>query len=179
MSQTEAKKIQEERRKLMDEVFDLYDRDNLGYVFSKDALKILSAMGRVLEPEDETDFLSMIDPKNEGRITKNNFLAGVEAMYTIPDNYMPEITEAFKTFDKNNDGKILVKDFKNLLINLSGEYKLKDVENLFNILGIDINDESDSNYINIDDFINVWKFQLIKLSWKKKKKFYYIQNHIL
>ena len=159
MSQTEAKKIQEERRKLMDEVFDLYDRDNLGYVFSKDALKILSAMGRVLEPEDETDFLSMIDPKNEGRITKNNFLAGVEAMYTIPDNYMPEITEAFKTFDKNNDGKILVKDFKNLLINLSGEYKLKDVENLFNILGIDINDESDSNYINIDDFINVWKFQ--------------------
>ena len=159
MSQTEAKKIQEERRKLMDEVFDLYDRDNLGYVFSKDALKILSAMGRVLEPEDETDFLSMIDPKNEGRITKNNFLAGVEAMYTIPDNYMPEITEAFKTFDKNNDGKILVKDFKNLLINLSGEYKLKDVEDLFNILGIDINDESDSNYINIDDFINVWKFQ--------------------
>ena len=80
-------------------------------------------------------------------------------MYTIPDNYMPEITEAFKTFDKNNDGKILVKDFKNLLINLSGEYKLKDVENLFNILGIDINDESDSNYINIDEFINVWKFQ--------------------
>ena len=159
MSQTEAKKIQEERRKLMDEVFDLYDRDNLGYVFSKDALKILSAMGRVLEPEDETDFLSMIDPKNEGRITKNNFLAGVEAMYTIPDNYMPEITEAFKTFDKNNDGKILVKDFKNLLINLSGEYKLKDVENLFNILGIDINDESDSNYINIDEFISVWKFQ--------------------
>ena len=159
MSQTEAKKIQEERRKLMDEVFDLYDRDNLGYVFSKDALKILSAMGRVLEPEDETDFLSMIDPKNEGRITKNNFLAGVEAMYTIPDNYMPEITEAFKTFDKNNNGKILVKDFKNLLMNLSGEYKLKDVENLFNILGIDINDESDSNYINIDEFINVWKFQ--------------------
>ena len=159
MSNSEGIKIQEERRKLMEEVFDLYDPDNLGYVFSKDALKILSAMGRVLEPEDETDFLSMIDPKNEGRITKNNFLAGVEAMYTIPDNYMPEIIEAFKTFDKNNDGKILVKDFKNLLINLSGEYKLKDVENLFNILGIDINDDSDSNYINIDEFINVWKFQ--------------------
>ena len=73
MSNSEGIKIQEERRKLMEEVFDLYDPDNLGYVFSKDALKILSAMGRVLEPEDETDFLSMIDPKNEGRITKNNF----------------------------------------------------------------------------------------------------------
>ena len=157
MSQMKAMKIQEERRKLMDEVFDLYDPDNLGYVVSKDALKILSAMGRVLEPEDETDFLSMIDPKNEGRVTKNNFLAGVEAMYTIPDNYMPEIMEAFKTFDKNGDGKILVGDFKNLLINLSGEYKEKDVEKLFDILGIDIND--DNSYINIEQFINVWKFQ--------------------
>ena len=138
----------------MDEVFDLYDRDNLGYVFSKDALKILSAMGRVLEPEDETDFLSMIDPKNEGRIKKNNFLAGVEAMYTIPDNYMPEITEAFKTFDKNNDGKISCKEFKNLLVGLSGEYKDKDVDELFKILDLDI----DGN-ITIDEFINAWKFQ--------------------
>ena len=150
-------KLQEERLKLMDEVFDLYDRDNLGYVFSKDAFKILSAMGRVLDPEDETDFLAMIDPKNEGRVLKKNFLAGVKAMYTIPENYMPEIKEAFETFDKNKTGKIKVKDFKNLLLNLSGEYKEKDVENLFNILGIDIN--ADDNYINIDEFINSWKFQ--------------------
>ena len=150
-------KLQEERLKLMDEVFDLYDRDNLGYVFSKDAFKILSAMGRVLDPEDETDFLAMIDPKNEGRVLKKNFLAGVKAMYTIPENYMPEIKEAFETFDKNKTGKIKVKDFKNLLLNLSGEYKQKDVENLFNILGIDIN--ADDNYINIDEFINSWKFQ--------------------
>ena len=157
MSISKAMKIQEERRKLMDEVFDLYDPDNLGYVISKDALKILSATGRVLEPEDETDFLSMIDPKNEGHVTKENFLAGVEAMYTIPDNFMPEIFEAFKVFDKNNDGKILVKDFKNLLLNLSGEYKEKDVENLFNILGIDMN--ADDSYINIEEFINAWKFQ--------------------
>ena len=157
MSISQALKIQEERRKLMDEVFDLYDPDNLGYVFSKDALKILSAMGRVLDPEDETDFLQMIDPKNEGRVTKNNFLAGVEAMYTIPDNYMPEITEAFKVFDAEKNGKILVKDFKNLLLNLSGEYKEQDIKNLFDILGIDMNDED--KYINIEEFINVWKFQ--------------------
>ena len=68
-------KLQEERLKLMDEVFDLYDRDNLGYVFSKDAFKILSAMGRVLDPEDETDFLAMIDPKNEGRVLKKKFFS--------------------------------------------------------------------------------------------------------
>ena len=70
MSNSEGIKIQEERRKLMEEVFDLYDPDNLGFVFSKDALKILSAMGRTLDPEDETDFLAMIDHKKERRASK-------------------------------------------------------------------------------------------------------------
>ena len=73
-------------------------------------------------------------------------------MYTIPDNFMPEIKEAFETFDKDKNGKIQVKDFKNLLLNLSGEYKEKDLENLFNILGINMND--DDKYINIDEYIN-------------------------
>ena len=149
--------ILDERRIFMIVVFDSYDPDNLGYIFSKDALKILAAMGRVLEPEDETDFLSMIDPKNEGRVTKKNFLEGVEAMYTIPDNYIQEITKSFKVFDKNENGKILVKDFKKLLLELTGEYKEKDVQELFNILGIDIND--DNKEISIVDFINTWKFQ--------------------
>ena len=146
--------IQQERRQLMSEVFDLYDPDNLGYVFSKDALKILSSMGRKIGQEDEFDFLAIIDPNNEGRVTKENFLTGVETMYTIPDNFIPEIIDAFKVFDKNNDGKISCKEFKNLLVGLSGEYKDKDVDELFKILDLDI----DGN-ITIDEFINAWKFQ--------------------
>ncbi len=146
--------IQDERIQLMSEVFDLYDPDHEGYVFSKNALKILSSMGRKLEPEDEFEFLSIVDPKNEGRVTKENFISGVETMYTIPDNFIPEITEAFKVFDKNNDGKISCKDLKNILINYTSEYKDKDVDELFKILDLDIN-----GYISIDEFIHAWKFQ--------------------
>ncbi len=146
--------IQQERRQLMSEVFDLYDPDNLGYVFSKDALKILSSMGRKIVQEDEFDFLAIVDPNNEGRVTKENFLTGVETMYTIPDNFIPEIIDAFKVFDKNNDGKISCKEFKNLLVGLSGEYKDKDVDELFKIVDLDLD-----GYITINDFINNWKFQ--------------------
>ncbi len=146
--------IQDERIQLMSEVFDLYDQDNEGYVFSKDALKILSSMGRKIEPEDEFEFLAIVDPKNEGRVTKENFISGVETMYTIPDNFIPEITDAFKVFDKDNDGKLSCKEFKDLLVNLTAEYKDKDVDELFKILDLDID-----GYITIDQFINAWKFQ--------------------
>ena len=146
--------IQEERRRLMNEIFDLFDVDNLGYVSSRDSLKILASMGRKLEPEDQNEFLSIVDPRNEGRITKENFLEGVESMYTIPQTYIPEIEDAFNFFDKDNDGKISCKEFKQLLVKLSDEYKDEDVDELFKILDVDLD-----GYINIDEFINLWKFQ--------------------
>lgn len=146
--------IQDERRQLMNEVFDLSDPDNLGYVSSKDALKLLQSMGRKIEPEDEMEFLGIVDPNNEGKVTKENFLAGVETMYTIPDNFIPEIVGAFKVFDTNKDGKLSCRELKSLLVNLSGEYKDKDVDELFKILDLDIDGK-----ITINEFINAWKFQ--------------------
>lgn len=138
----------------MSEIFDLYDTEHTGYVEVKESLKMLSAIGRKLEPEDENEFLTMADPKKEGRVSKQNFLDGVENMYTIPDDYIPEIVDAFKFFDKDNDGKISCKEFKNVLVRLSKEYQDKDVDELFKIL--DLNNDGTITY---NEFINAWKFQ--------------------
>ena len=146
--------IQEERRRLMNEIFDLYDTEKTGYVDIKDSLKMLSAMGRKLEPEDENEFLMLADPRKDGRVSKQNFLDGVESMYTIPDDYIPEIKEAFNFFDKDKSGKISSKEFKNMLVKVSKEYQEKDVDELFKILDVDAD-----GYINIDEFIDLWKFQ--------------------
>ena len=146
--------IQEERRKLMNEIFDLYDTEHVGYVDIKDSLKMLAAMGKNLEPEDENDFLMVADPNKEGIITKQNFLKGVEILFTIPDSFLPEIKDAFEFFDKNNNGKISCKDLKSLLVKISKEYNDKEVEDLFKTL-----DLNNTGEININDFINLWKFQ--------------------
>ena len=146
--------IQDERRRLMSEIFDLYDTENTGYVDIKESLKMLSAIGRKLEPEDENEFLSIADPRKDGRVSKQNFLEGVESMYTIPDDYIPEIKEAFNFFDKDKDGKISCKEFKNMLVRLSKEYQDKDVDELFKVLDLDLD-----GYIKIDEFIELWKFQ--------------------
>ena len=146
--------IQEERRRLMSEIFDLYDTEKTGYVDIKDSLKMLEAMGRKLEPEDENEFLMLADPRKDGRVSKQNFLDGVESMYTIPDDYIPEIKEAFNFFDKDKSGKISSKEFKNMLVKVSKEYQEKDVDELFKILDVDAD-----GYINIDEFIDLWKFQ--------------------
>ena len=149
-----SKNIQEERRNLMSSIFDLYDTEKTGYLEIEDALKMLTAIGRKLDPEDENEFLTLADPRKEGRISKQNFVEGVESMYTIPDDYIPEIREAFNFFDRDNDGKISCKEFKNLLVRLSKEYQDKDVDELFKVVDLDLD-----GYINIDEFINIWRFQ--------------------
>ena len=149
-----SKNIQEERRNLMSSIFDLYDTEKTGYLEIEDALKMFTAIGRKLDPEDENEFLTLADPRKEGRISKQNFVEGVESMYTIPDDYIPEIREAFNFFDRDNDGKISCKEFKNLLVKLSKEYQDKDVDELFKVVDLDLD-----GYINIDEFINIWRFQ--------------------
>ena len=49
--------LQDERRKLMKEILDLYDPQNEGFVKSEDTPKILQAMGRTLEENEVQNFL--------------------------------------------------------------------------------------------------------------------------
>ena len=146
--------FQEERLKLIDEIFDLFDSENPGYVEIKDSLKILAAIGKKLDIEEENDFLTLIDPQNEGKVTKENFIRGVEEMFTVPPDFLREVEVAFKFFDRNNEGKVSCKELKNLLVRNSNEYKEEDVDELFKILGLDIN-----GHIYIKSFLNEWKFQ--------------------
>ena len=146
--------FQDERMQIMDEIFDLFDSENLGYVEIKDSLKILASIGKKLDIEQENEFLSLIDPKNVGRVTKEDFIKGVEEMFTIPNDLLKDVEEAFKFFDRENEGKVSCKQLKNLLIRNTNEYKEEDVDQLFQTLGLDVN-----GYINIKQFINEWKFQ--------------------
>ena len=146
--------FQEERLKVMDEIFDLFDSENLGYIEIKDSLKVLAAIGKKLDIEEENGFLSLVDPKNTGKVTKENFIKGVEEMFTVPDDLLIDVEDAFKFFDRKNEGKVSCKELKNLLIKNTKEYTEEDVDQLFKTLGLNAD-----GYIYIKQFINEWKFQ--------------------
>ena len=146
--------LQEERIKLMKEVLDLYDPNNEGFVKSKDIAKILRAMGRTLENDDEQNFVLAADPDNTGNISKENFLATAEAMFSLPKENVNELLEAFKVFDINNTGKISVKNFKKILVDIGQGFNEEEADNIIKYIDVD----RDGN-INIEDFIQYWKFQ--------------------
>ena len=146
--------LQDDRRKLMKEILDLFDPNNEGFINSKDTSKILQAMGRTLEEEDEQNFLQAADPDNTGKITKDNFLATVEALFSLSKDDVNDLLEAFKIFDINNTGKISVKDFKKILVKIGQAFSEEEADDIIKYINVD----KEGN-IDYADFIQNWKFQ--------------------
>ena len=146
--------LQEERRRLMKEVLDLFDPNNEGFVKTKDISKILKAMGRNVEEDDEQNFIEAADPENTQEISKENFLATAEAMFSLSKEEIIDLLDAFKVFDIKNTGKISVKNFKKVLTNYGQEFNEEEVNEILKNIDID----RDGNII-VEDFINIWKFQ--------------------
>ena len=146
--------LQEERYKLMRQVLDIYDPNDEGTVSSKDISKILKAMGRTLNNDDEQNFREAADPENTGVISKDKFLSTLEEMFSLPDENINELLEAFKVFDIKATGKISVKNFKNVLVNIGQQFNEDEVDEILKYIDVD----RDGN-ITIKDFVQVWKYQ--------------------
>ena len=146
--------LQDERRKLMKEILDLFDPQNEGFVKSEDTTKILQAMGRTLEEDDTQNFLQAADPDDTGKISKENFLTTVEALFSLSKDNVNELLDAFKVFDVNNTGKISVKNFKKVLVNIGKNFSEEEADDIIKYINVDKNGN-----IDIEEFIQVWKFQ--------------------
>ena len=146
--------LQDERRKLMKEILDLYDPQNEGFVKSEDTPKILQAMGRTLEENEVQNFLKTADPENTGKISKDNFLTTMETLFSLNNDGVNELLDAFKVFDVNNTGKISVKNFKKVLVDVGKNFTEAEADDIIKYINVD----KDGN-INIEEFIQVWKFQ--------------------
>ena len=146
--------LPDERRKLMKEILDLYDPQNEGFVKSEDTPKILQAMGRTLEENEVQNFLKSADPENTGKISKDNFLTTMETIFSLNNDGVNELLDAFKVFDVNNTGKISVKNFKKVLVDVGKNFTEAEADDIIKYINVD----KDGN-INIEEFIQVWKFQ--------------------
>ena len=146
--------LQDERRKLMKEILDLYDPQNEGFVKSEDTPKILQAMGRTLEENEVQNFLKTADPENTGKISKDNFLTTTETLFSLNNDGVNELLDAFKVFDVNNTGKISLKNFKKVLVDVGKNFTEAEADDIIKYINVD----KDGN-INIEEFIQVWKFQ--------------------
>ena len=70
--------IQENRRKLINEIFDMWDLDGDNKIKSNEVRPILCAMGREPTHDNIMDFLFLADKDNTGIINKEDFMRALD-----------------------------------------------------------------------------------------------------
>ena len=152
--QEKKNKIQENRMKLINEIFDMWDLDGDNKVKSNEIRPILCAMGREPTHDNIMDFLFIADKDNTGIINKEDFMKALDEVFSLPEDAVDQAIDAFKFFDIDNSGKINQNVLKDILLKFVDGYSEKDVQNIFKLINFDM----DGNF-DYEEFITIWKFQ--------------------
>lgn len=145
-------KIQDERFELMEAIVTAFDKNKSGNIYIRDCDNIFKALGRPLVPEESEKFVNLIDPKMEGKVPISKFMEGLTTIFSMPQDFIEEVKDAFDVFDTNNDGKITVNEFKKILLK-HGDYEEKFIDQTFQKMDLDKNGE-----IAFNEFVDSWNF---------------------
>ena len=146
--------IQENRMKLINEIFDMWDLDGDNKIKSNEVRPILCAMGREPTHDNIMDFLFLADKDNTGIINKEDFMKALDEVFSLPEDAVDQAIDAFKFFDIDNSGKINQNVLKDILLKFVDGYSEKDVQDIFKLINFDM----DGNF-DYEEFITIWKFQ--------------------
>ena len=137
------------------EAFDMFDIDKSGTLSVNEIVKIMKNFGYPIEKSEAKKMIDEIDVSGDGELDFEEFVTLMEKQTQIVDISDEELVlRAFKSFDKNNDGKITNYEFKYILTQMGQTISDEDFKLLFE--QCNLNEEGILNY---EEFINFWKQQ--------------------
>ena len=146
--------IQEERKQLISDVFDMFDKDQNGIIQASELHSVLESLGRGSNDDDVNQFLTKLDVDENGVISKDEFMATVNEIYSFPQSTVDEVVQAFQIFDINGSGKITVDEMKTILLKFTNEFTERDVASIFELIDVD-----QDGKVSYAEFAEIWKFQ--------------------
>ena len=135
------------------EAFDMFDKDGGGTISCNEIVKIMKNFGYPIKKSEAQKMISEIDDNGDGEIDFEEFVTLMERQ----TNYVEESEEdlvlrAFKSFDKDHDGKITNYEFRYILSQLGDMFTDEECDTLFKECDLD-----NDGVLVYQDFINFWR----------------------
>ena len=135
------------------EAFDMFDKDGSGTISVNEIVKIMKNFGYPIKKSKAQKMVADIDDNSDGEIDFEEFVTLMEKQTnTVEETDEELVLRAFKSFDKDHDGKITNYEFKYILTQMGDKFTEDEVNQLFKECNLDIN-----GTLNYQDFINFWK----------------------
>ena len=131
----------------------MIDKDKKGTISVNDIIKIMKNFGYPIKKSEAQKMVADIDDNSDGEIDFEEFVTLMEKQTnTVEETDEELVLRAFKSFDKDHDGKITNYEFKYLLTQMGNKFSEEELNQLFNECNLDIN-----GTLDYQDFINFWK----------------------
>jgi len=135
------------------EAFDMFDKDGSGTIDVGEIVKIMKNFGYPIKKSEAQRMISEIDDNGDGELDFEEFVTLMEKQTNYVDQTEEELVlAAFKSFDKDHDGRITNHEFKYLLTQMGDKFTDEELNLLFQESDLDIN-----GTLDYQDFINFWK----------------------
>ena len=122
------------------EAFDMFDKDHSGTISVTEIVKIMKNFGYPIKKAEAQKMIADIDDNGDGEIDFEEFVTLMEKQTQVVEETDEELVlRAFKSFDKDNDGKITNYEFKYILTQMGKKFSEDEVNQLFKECNLDIN----------------------------------------
>ena len=147
--------IPEEKIAEYKEAFDMFDKNKKGTISATDITKIMKNFGYPISRKEVEGMIAEIDTSGDGELDFEEFVTLMQkSIQYIDETDEDLVLKAFKSFDKDHDGKITNYEFRYILTMLGFDEKFTDdeVDTLFKECDLD-----NDGILVYQDFITFWK----------------------
>lgn len=130
-------------------VFNMFDKDNQGFLTSQDLLAVMRSVGQTPTESDMIDLMRETDLDNSGTIDFYEFVQMISHKMS-PSETNQEIRHAFDLFDQNHDGLITFEDLK-IIVEKYFAMSMNDFE-LRQM--IELGGRSSDGHVTLEDFLH-------------------------
>jgi calmodulin len=131
------------------EVFDLFDKDKDGSITTRELGDVMRALGANPTQAELQEMVNEVDSNDSGKIEFKEFLDLFARKLKDPDSE-EDLVEAFKMFDKDNNGFISAAELRHVMTTLGEKLTEEEADEM--IREADMNGDGQINY---QEFVKV------------------------
>ena len=142
--------IPEEKIAEYKEAFDMFDKSHKGTISASDITKIMKNFGYPISRKEVEGMIAEIDTSGDGELDFEEFVTLMQKQTQYIDESDEDmVLRAFKSFDKDHDGKITNYEFRYILSQLGDMFTEEECDTLFKECDLD-----NDGILVYQDFIN-------------------------
>ncbi|XP_022229419.1 neo-calmodulin [Drosophila obscura] len=141
--------LPDDERKCIEDAFAIMDREQDGSVTAKELAIVMRALGRAPTDNELQSMINEVDADGNGSIELEEFCSMIlRKMHDT--NHEDELRDAFRVFDKENNGYITSAELKVVLTALGEKLPDDEIEEMIREYDID-----QDGHLDFEEFVNM------------------------